>query len=40
MAYPARAGSVIAVGATTANGCKAEYWNAGNDLDVVAPATE
>src|SRR5215208_3472281 len=37
VAYPARAGSVIAVGATTANGCEAEYSNAGDDLDVVAP---
>ena len=37
VAYPARAGSVIAVGATTANGCEAEYSNAGADLDVVAP---
>ena len=37
VAYPARASSVIAVGATTANGCEAEYSNAGTDLDVVAP---
>jgi serine protease len=37
VAYPARASSVIAVGATTANGCEAEYSNAGDDLDVVAP---
>jgi serine protease len=37
VAYPARAGSVIAVGATTSNGCEAEYSNAGPDLDVVAP---
>jgi serine protease len=37
VAYPARAGSVIAVGATTATGCEAEYSNAGADLDVVAP---
>jgi serine protease len=37
VAYPARASSVIAVGATTADGCEAEYSNAGNDLDVVAP---
>ena len=35
--YPARAGSVIAVGAVTASGCEAEYSNAGTDLDVVAP---
>ena len=37
VAYPARAQPVIAVGATTANGCQAEYSNAGTDLDVVAP---
>jgi serine protease len=37
VAYPARASSVIAVGATTDDGCEAEYSNAGNDLDVVAP---
>ena len=37
VAYPARAGSVIAVGAVTASGCEAEYSNAGTDLDVVAP---
>ena len=37
VAYPARANSVIAVGATTANGCEAEYSNAGDDLDLVAP---
>jgi serine protease len=37
VAYPARANSVIAVGATTAHGCEAEYSNAGDDLDVVAP---
>jgi serine protease len=37
VAYPARASSVIAVGATTITGCEAEYSNAGADLDVVAP---
>jgi serine protease len=37
VAYPARAGSVIAVGATTINGCEADYSNAGHDIDVVAP---
>ena len=37
VAYPSRASTVIAVGATTANGCEAEYSNAGSDLDVVAP---
>ena len=37
VAYPARAQSVVAVGATTVTGCQADYSNAGNDLDVVAP---
>ncbi len=37
VAYPARAHSVIAVGATTVTGCQADYSNAGDDLDVVAP---
>ncbi|HMJ95153.1 MAG TPA: S8 family serine peptidase, partial [Thermoleophilaceae bacterium] len=37
VAYPARAQSVIAVGATTVTGCQADYSNAGADLDVVAP---
>jgi len=37
IAYPARASQVIAVGATTENGCEADYSNVGNDLDVVAP---
>nr|MBA2630022.1 S8 family serine peptidase [Thermoleophilaceae bacterium] len=37
VAYPARASSVIAVGATTDSGCEAEYSNAGGDLDLVAP---
>ena len=37
VAYPARAQSVIAVGATTITGCQADYSNAGDDLDVVAP---
>ena len=37
VAYPARAKSVIAVGATTITGCQAEYSNAGDDLDLVAP---
>ena len=37
VAYPARAGQVIAVGATTRNGCQSDYSNAGADLDVVAP---
>jgi serine protease len=37
VAYPARAGNVIAVGGTTRTGCQADYSNAGKDLDVVAP---
>jgi serine protease len=37
VAYPARAQSVIAVGATTVTGCQADYSNSGKDLDVVAP---
>jgi serine protease len=37
VAYPARVGSVIAVGATTITGCQADYSNAGDDLDVTAP---
>jgi serine protease len=37
VAYPARAQSVIAVGATTITGCQADYSNAGDDLDLMAP---
>jgi serine protease len=37
VAYPARAGDVIAVGATTRHGCRAQYSSYGEDLDVVAP---
>ena len=37
VAYPARAGTVIAVGATTERGCLADYSNGGRHLDVVAP---
>ena len=37
VAYPARASSVIAVGATTERGCLADYSNGGRHLDVVAP---
>ena len=37
VAYPARASSVIAVGATTISGCQADYSNGGSDLDLVAP---
>jgi serine protease len=37
VAYPARATDVIAVGATTRDGCRSEYSSYGPDLDVVAP---
>ena len=37
VAYPARAGNVIAVGAVTEHGCAAVYSNRGSGLDVVAP---
>jgi serine protease len=37
IAYPARASEVISVGATTSNGCLADYSNAGRGLDLVAP---
>jgi serine protease len=37
VAYPARADQVIAVGATTRNGCHSDYSNRGADLDLVAP---
>jgi serine protease len=37
VAYPARASGVIAVAATTFNGCEADYSNAGNDIDLSAP---
>jgi serine protease len=37
VAYPARYSSVIAVGATTEYGCRAEYSNAGRGLDLMAP---
>jgi serine protease len=37
VAYPARADRVIAVGATTRNGCQSDYSNRGSDLDIVAP---
>jgi serine protease len=37
VAYPARATSVLAVGATTITGCQADYSNSGDDLDIVAP---
>lgn len=37
VAYPARSDSVIAVGSTTFNVCRAEYSNGGPELDLVAP---
>jgi serine protease len=37
IAYPARVGSVISVGATTRDGCLADYSNGGVGLDLVAP---
>lgn len=37
VAYPARAASVLAVGATTKRGCLADYSNRGRGLDIVAP---
>lgn len=37
IAYPARAPTVISVGATTADGCLADYSNGGTRLDLVAP---
>jgi serine protease len=37
VSYPARASSVIAVGATTENGCRARYSNVGSAIDLVAP---
>lgn len=37
VSLPARAPSVLAVGATTAHGCRAVFSNAGDALDLVAP---
>ena len=37
VAYPARAGFVLAVGAVTEHGCLADYSNEGTGLDGVAP---
>jgi serine protease len=37
VAYPARAPSVISVGATTKDRCLADYSNGGSHLDLVAP---
>ncbi len=37
VSLPARSPAVLAVGATTAHGCRAVFSNAGSDLDLVAP---
>lgn len=37
VAYPARARGVVAVAATTATGCQAEYSNSGRHVDIAAP---
>jgi serine protease len=37
IAYPARVRTVISVGATTSDGCLADYSNGGSGLDLVAP---
>jgi serine protease len=37
VAYPARSGHVLSVGATTEHGCLARYSNRGPALDLVAP---
>jgi len=37
VAYPARAASVLSVGATTEHLCQADYSNSGPDLDIAAP---
>ncbi|NLT05982.1 MAG: S8 family serine peptidase [Solirubrobacterales bacterium] len=37
VAYPARARGVVAVAATTATGCQAEYSNSGPHVDIAAP---
>ncbi|MDP9293065.1 MAG: S8 family serine peptidase, partial [Actinomycetota bacterium] len=37
VAYPARAGSVLSVAATTEHVCQADYSNGGADLDIAAP---
>ena len=37
ISYPARAQTVISVGATTEHGCRARYSNIGRGLDIVAP---
>ena len=37
VAYPARAGHVLSVGAITEHGCQADYSNGGASLDIAAP---
>jgi serine protease len=37
ISYPARASTVVAVGATTEHGCRARYSNVGRSIDIVAP---
>jgi serine protease len=37
ISYPARASTVISVGATTEHGCLAHYSNVGRGIDLVAP---
>ena len=37
VAYPARASSVMSVGATTEHMCQADYSNSGSGLDIVRP---
>lgn len=37
VAYPARASTIISVGATTEHGCQADYSNSGPGLDISAP---
>jgi serine protease len=37
IAYPARAASALAVGATTARGCRSTFSNGGRELALVAP---
>jgi serine protease len=37
VAYPARTGHVISVGATTERACRADYSNSGQGLDIAGP---
>jgi serine protease len=37
VAYPARASSVMSVGATTEHVCQADYSNSGSELDIAGP---